>query len=271
MKKLLFFCLLPFFIIESEPPVRQEDPTEKYRNYKADESLIHDTYYEAQRYDKELPAHFKDTLEKFGFKEGDINFYTAVRTDQFVERIGNNLIILRPNFFFYLTPAEQSAYLGLKLVTLNQGERFDMWGSHQKLYKPESSKFYNDTTFITLLALGICLGIRNGNNIIEKAYAMWPYIKNATFSKEGAIVAAGAGICVAKRISELHEDFKRRFAIEKEVINRLGPEGLLSIREKQAHWGNNKSSWIGNKWNRVLSKLNLVYDAQTSLEKFKNK
>lgn len=54
-----------------------------------------------------------------------------------------------------------------------------------------------------------------------------------------------------------------------EVIDRLGAEGLLSIREKQTHWGTTKASWPVRKLYYLLGKLHLNYSPKANLEEIK--
>ena len=126
MKKFLITSLAFAIAINASEEPKPIDPTEQYRNKKANEAIIHDAYYEAEEYKEEIPVAWKEALEAFGFKHGDINFYTTVRINKFVERVGNSLVILCPNFFLYLTPEEQKAYIGLQLASFKQGIKNDV-------------------------------------------------------------------------------------------------------------------------------------------------
>jgi len=239
-----------------------QDPTQEYRNKKAYEAIIHDAYYEAQKYTDPIPDAWKEALEAFGYKEGDIEFYTAVRLNNFTERVGNMIVILRPNFFLYLTPAEQQAYIGLQLATLGQDVEFDVGCSHGTFYEFGLNKF--NTTSYTLTALGLLA--LYGKEIIGYA----PQVKNIVFSKGMGLI----GRCFAA--IKLHELFKARKGIKQfdeaqfEVIDKLGADGLLSIREKQVNWGKRKSLWIERKLNYLLGKLSLAYDPEANLELIKD-
>lgn len=264
MKKLLLSSLLVITALQaSEQPSEQPtDPTQKYRDVKAHEAIIHDAYYEAQKCTGELPAAWKEALNAFGFKEGDINFYTALRTNKFVERAGNNLIILRPNFSLYLTPEEQKAYIGLQLASLKQGVEFDVGGSHGTFYKPRITGFHKAT--VALTALGLVALYRN--QIIEKSMQWGPSLKNILFSKGGALVAGCFAVNEANRLLGMRDELKKLSEAQFEVIDKLGAEGLLSIRKKQVHWGYKNSSWLVNKWYYLLGKLSLAYAPEADLE-----
>lgn len=260
MKKVLLSNLLLMMALQAtEQPT---DPTQKYRDMKAHEAIIHDAYYEAQKYTDELPAAWKEALHAFGFKETDITFYTAVRTNKFVERAGNNLIILRPNFFLYLTPDEQKAYIGLQLASLRQGVEFDVGGSHGTFYKPKITGFHKTTFGLT--ALGLLALYRN--QIIEKWEQWGESFKNILFSKGTALIAGCFAVNWAKKLLNGQDELKKFNEAQFEVIDRLGADGLLSIRKKQVHWGYNNCYWLVNKWNYLLGKFSLIYNAEANLE-----
>ncbi len=212
-----------------------------------------------------MPASWRDTLSKFGFKEDDINFYTAVRTNKFTERVGNNIIILRPNFFLYLTDAEQSAYIGLKLASLQAGEEFDVGGSHETFYHPKISSFQKISLGLTALGL---LALYH-NPIKDKLKMAWPVCKNILLSKGAALVAGCVAANAARGLLNQHGEIKKLSAAQYAVIDKLGSEGILSIREKQVHWGYRNHSWVVNKWNYLLGKFSLVYNPENDLELIK--
>jgi len=269
---LLACCMLTTAISAAESSAQPADPTQQYRNKKAHEAVIHDAYYEAERYDKELPASWKNAIEKFGFKEDEIHFYTAVRTNTFVERIGNNIIILRPNFLLYATDAEQAAYIGLKLASLQAGEEFDFGGSHETFYRPKKSSFPLITGGVT--ALGLLALYRH--QAIGQVQAAWPFVKNIVFSKGAGLVAGCLAANGTKKLLEERERIKKLTATQYVVIDKLGPDGILSIREKQAHWTSRHRSWLKHplntlrsQWYYLLGRLSLKYSPEADLERIK--
>lgn len=271
-KMFLFLCFgLSSFAVASDAPAESADPTQEYRDKKAYEAIIHDAYYEAQRINYELPAPWKDALDKFGFKEDEIHFYTAVRMNRFTERVGNNIIILYPNFFLYLTDAEQAAYIGLQLATLQAGDEFDVGGSHETFYAPTPRYKWPLSSFEKMTAAVAAVGLLALYHcqIAEKVQVLWPSVKNTLFSKGGALVGGCLAANTINSIVKNRERIQKLTAAQYVVIDTLGPEGLLSIREKQAHWGRRKNSWLVNKCFYLLGKLSLVYNPETDLELIK--
>jgi len=263
MKKLLFLCITSSIIMVSAVPVN-EDPTQQYLDKKAVPAIIHDAYYEAALHDT-LPSSFKKALDAFGFKEDEIQFYTAVRMNKFVERVGNKLIILRPNFFLYLTEEEQAAYIGLQLASLRAGDDNDVGGSHTTFYKPRFSSFQKTGIGIAALALGALYH----NQLLEQSKHMWPLVKNIVFSKGTAVIATYLATNGIRETLHERNYIKQHMAAQNEVVDHLGAEGLLSIRTKQVHWAYNNHSWLINKWYRLLGTLDLVYNPETALERLK--
>ncbi len=260
MKRILVVCLIASIVYAKESEDK-EDATQKYRNKKAHEATIHDAYYEAKRYQGELPAAWKDTLTKFGYTQEEINFYTAVRMNKFTERVGNNIIILRPNFFLYLTDAEQAAYIGLKLASLQADEEFDVGGSHETFYKPKISEFQKWSVATVTLGLAALYH--------EQIAAKSKAIGSVIFSKGAALIAGVLAVNGTKKLLEEHEEIKKLRAAQCSVIDKIGPDGILSIREKQVHWGYRNHSWLVNKWYYVLGKLGLQYNPESDLEMIK--
>jgi hypothetical protein len=185
--------------------------------------------------------------------------------NKFVERVGHCIIILRPNFFLYLTDAEQAAYIGLKLSSLQAGEEFEVGGSHETFYYPKVSSY--KTWSAGAIALG--LAALYHSQLINKSKAWWPTISDVIFSKGAALVASVFAFNEAKWILEQREDIKKLTAAQFDVIDKLGPEGILSIREKQAHWGSLNDSWLFNKLFYLFGKLSLVYNPESDLERIK--
>lgn len=260
MKKLLMICLATS-IVYANTPEEKSDLTDKYRKKKAHEAIIHDAYYEAQKYDKELPEAWKNAVEKFGFKEADIKFWRAVRMNKFTEHVGDNIVFLWPNFLLYNTDKEQEAYVGLKLAALQAGEEFEVGGSHETFYNPKASSFQ-------AWSLGV-LGVGLAGLYHKQIAAWWPSVSKALFSKGFALIASVFAVNGARKLLEEREDIHKRREFQFAVIDKLGAEGLLSIREKQVEWGKTKASWIVRKVHYLLGKLSLVYNNEADLELIK--
>lgn len=250
---------------ESETP---EDPTEKYRNEKAYEAIIHDSYYEAEEYKEEIPQAWKEALEAFGYKEGDIKFYTAVRTNKFVERVGNILVILRPNFFLYCTPEEQKVYIGLQLASLQQDIEMDLGGSHETFCNTTRAELSFRQKTWGLTALGMIALYHKQLMAKTREYA--PTVKNILFSQGAALVAGCWLLNKAKELSKKHDEMKKFNEAQLMVVDKLGAEGLLSIREKQVNWGKQLAWWWQYQWYYILGKLELAYNPEASLELIQN-
>lgn len=266
MKKLFLSSLILVFAIHaSETPT---DPTAKYRNKKSYEAIIHDSYYEAERYKGEIPTAWKEALDAFGIKEEDINFWTAVRTDKFVERVGNNLIILRPNFFQYCTREEQKVYIGLQLASLQQDVEMDFEGSHEVFCNTtkRSLTFQQVTVGLTALALTALYG----KQAVQKSSEYAPLVKNALFSKAAALIGGCYLLNKANDLAKKRDKIKKFNDAQLIVVDKLGADGLLSIREKQVNWGKNNGWWIERKFHYLLGKLSLAYNPEANLELIKD-
>lgn len=272
MKKLLLSSLVFAFVIhaseEPENSAAPTDPTAEFRNKKSYKAIIHDSYYEAEEYKGEIPDAWKEALDAFGYKEGDINFWTAVRTDRFVERVGNNLIILRPNFFQYCTPEEQKVYIGLQLASLQQDIEMDFEGSHEVFCNTTKRKltFKHVTVGLTALALAALYG----KQVIQKSREYAPTVTNVLFSKAVALIGGCYALNKANELIKKREKIKKFSDAQLIVVDKLGAEGLLSIREKQVNWGKGNAWWIEHKWNYLMGKLSLAYSPEANLELIKD-
>lgn len=263
MKKLLIASLaFTIGVYASEEP-KPTDPTEKYRNKKAHEAIIHDSYYEAEKI-TDIPTAWKEAEQAFGYKEGDIEYYRAVRTNKFVERVGNKLIILWPNFQLYATPEEQKVYVGLQLASLQQDVEMDLGGSHETFCntKKASISFKQKTIGLTALAL---VGLYH-KQIAEQTHKWAPTVKNILFSKAAGLIAGCWVVNNAKDLLKKHEEIEKFNQAQLMVIDKLGAPGLVSIREKQVNWGKQNAWWFQRKWYYMLGKLSLAYNPEANLE-----
>lgn len=250
------------------PAKAPADPTEEYRNKKAYEVIIHDSFYEAEKYKGEIPTAWKEALNAFGYKEDDIEFYTAVRTDNFVERVGNKLVILRPNFFLYCTPEEQKVYVGLRLASLRQGVEYDYGGSHETFCNTKKASISFRQKTMAATALGLMALYHK--QFMAKTRQLMPTVKNVLFSHGAALVAGCWLLNKAKELVKKHDEIKQFNEAQLMVVDKLGAEGLISIREKQVNWSNDMAWWWQRKWYYALGKLALGYDSEASLELIQN-
>ena len=184
MKRLLLICFA--FTFAAQATDLPTDPTEKYRNKKAHEAIIHDAYYEAEKI-TDVPAAWREAEKAFGYKEGDIEYYRAVRTNKFVERVGNKLIILWPNFQMYATPEEQKVYIGLQLASLQQDVEMDLGGSHETFCNSKIASISFRKKTIAATAVGL-LALYH-KQIVEQSRKWAPTVKNVMFSPGMALVA----------------------------------------------------------------------------------
>lgn len=270
MKKLFLGGLILTMSLHASEKAAEtkEDPTEKYRNKKAHEAIIHDSYYEAQKYTDEIPISWKEALEAFGYKDGDIEFYTAVRTNKFVERVGNKLVILRPNFFLYCTPEEQKVYIGLQLASLQQDVEMDLGGSHETFCNTKRAEISFRQKTIGLTALGL-LALYH-KPIIEKMRELAPALETYVFSKGAALIAGCWLLNKGNELIKEHDKIHKFNEAQLTVVDKLGADGLLSIRQKQVSWSKNNNWWWKNRWYYLLGKLELVYNPEANLELIQN-
>lgn len=271
MKRLLLSSmLLAMAIIASEPNdhAQKQDPTAKYRNKKAHEAIIHDAYYEAQKFSDEIPVSWKEALEAFGYKEGDIEFYTAVRTNKFVERVGNKLVLLRPNFFLYCTPEEQKVYIATQLASLQQDVEMDLGGSHETFCNTKKAELSFRQKAMGVTGLGL-LALYH-KQFLNQAHQYGPTVKNLLFSQAAALIAGCWLVIKGNEIIKEHHKIHKSNEAELIVVDKLGAEGLLSIREKQVNWSKNNAWWWQHKWYYLLGKLELAYNPEANLERIKD-
>ena len=241
---------------------QQEDPTQKYRATKAHEAVIYDKFKEAQPYTQELPEHFKKTIADFGFKEDEIKFYTAVRMNRFVKKAGNNIVILRPNFFLYLTPEEQSVEIACRLAQIKAGDNYEVGGKNnpEKALLADLKKYSIGAT-----ALGLALLYRK--DLSAQAQLYWPTIQKILLSKGAALVAGCLTLNGLAKMLYKQNKNRNYLQYEKDVIDHCGPQGLLAVREKQVGWGKRNASWLAYQWGMLKGKLFLTMMPEVELER----
>ena len=124
MKKTLFMLsLLTCAIIhaEEEQPNPMKQTFETFRDVKAFQAIVHDTYQEAMPMEN-VPEAYTNAVKKMGLSPDEVKFYTAVRMDHFAEKAGNCVVLLRPNFFLYLTEEEQVTTIAVQLSRIKAGD-----------------------------------------------------------------------------------------------------------------------------------------------------
>ncbi len=266
MKKRLLFSIIfitASIIADEQKPV---DATEKYRTMRAHEVILHDEYDEVMPLEGELPQAYKDAIKKSGLDEKDIHFYTAISKpwrpiNVFVQKVGNNIVILRPNFFIYLTEKEQAAYIAIRLAEIANN------------YNPEL-KFPKNKKLSTLKKVsmglaGLALVAAYRNQLLELAQRALPIVKDVVFSKAGAIVGSCAAINgIAYGLHERNK-IQTYLKHELESIDNIGAEGLISAREKQVGWGKRNASWVSYQWHKLLARLDLEMMPEVDLEHIK--
>lgn len=277
MKKLFLYAIVfsGLSLYAQNPP--EEDATQQYRDKKADLAIIHDAYYEAEQYDtNKLPATVKDAIHKFGFKENEIHFYTATRMNRFAEKVGNNIILLKPNFFLYLTDNEQADYIALQLAAIKAGHEDPLGGSHGTFSKSIFTPLQKKTFAATVGTTSLILGALHYKELFSAARLVWPpiksglsYTKNALYTKEAALIGACAAINAAVYLTQKRNKIKEIVEAEYSVIDHTGGQSLISAREKQVHWAYNNHSWLSNKWNKFLGYFYLEYNPESDLERLK--
>lgn len=272
MKRLLLSSMFLAMALNATQSSDQEqhpvDPTTKYRNKKAHEAIIHDAYYEAEKFKDEIPVAWKEALKAFGYKEDDIEFYTAVRTNEFVERIGNKLVLLRPNFFLYCTQEEQKVYIAMQLASLQQDVEMDLGGSHGTFCNSTRDEITFRNATIGLTALGLIAFYHK--QLLDASRTYGTTVKNVILSPAVGLVAGCLLINEARCLAEKHDKLEKFKEAQLTVVDKIGAEGLLSIREKQAHWSKNKSWWWKRKWYYLLGKLSLAHNSEVNLEQIQD-
>lgn len=259
MKKLFLGAFLIIPTIFAMDAQKSPDQTEKYRKTKAHEAIIHDTYKEAVPFDQELPPAYKDTLKKFGLSEKDVHFYTAVRMNRFVKKVGNNIVLLRPNFFLYLTEQEQAAVIGYQLARIKAGDNRELDGKKHNPNKTTLSQFRKAS-----IAIGSVLLAGLYHQEIIKSL---PYIKNALCSKAAMVISGFLAANIFAKALYKHTKLKREFAYELASIDVLGAQDMIRMKERQIVWGKNNSSWIRYQWDKFLGRLYLAGNPEASLER----
>ncbi len=249
-----------------EPAQAQEkkvDNTDQYRRKKAWEAIIYDTYEEAMPYDKKLPEAYKKVIEQFGFTEKDVNFYTAVRMDWFVDKVGNNIMLLRPNFFLYLTEEEQASHIAIQLERIRAGDNSELDGKENP-NKQCAKKFTKAVNIATAVAL---VGLYH-KEIMKGLNDAWPHVKHHLFSKVGMLIAGcAAANFLAWKAYDIAEQ-KHYEQHEFVTLDTIGADDWIAVKEKQVEWGKQNSGWL-YPWYKLLGKLYLGYNAAVKLERYK--
>jgi len=103
-----------------------DDPTAMYAQQKSWVAIVHDSYGEVMPFEGELPEEYKNALTVFGLAEDAVQFHTATRMKRFVNGEGNQLVLLRPNFFNLMSRAEQVAEIAPHLERIRRKDPTDI-------------------------------------------------------------------------------------------------------------------------------------------------
>lgn len=268
MKRFLLIACITMNIFGHDQ--NQSDQTEKYRTMKAHEAIIYDTYQEAIPFEGEIPQAWQDAIIKFGLDLNDIHFYTAVRMNRFVEKVGNNIILLRPNFFLYLTEQEQAAYIGIQLARIKDGDNKELGGKHDPK-KQFTKRFQKVSAFLTVL-LFVAIYRKELKTDLSN---LWDYIrftglplaKDILLSPAGMLASAFLAYNGLAKVFAKQEELKDFLKYEFDCVDTLGAEGLVAARERQVGWGKRNASWISYQWHKLLAQFYLEMMPEVELER----
>lgn len=239
------------------------DKTYAYKNTKAHEAIIHDTYDEAMKLE-DVPHAYIDLVKKFDLDPQEISFYTAVRMNRFVEKVGNNIILLHPNFFLYLTEQEQLAYIAIQLARIKAGDNPELGGKHDPAKR--TIKHVKDCS---VAAIGLFLAGMYHQEIMQAVQEYWPAVKEVIFSKTGAVIGGIIILNALLRTQYERGKLKTFLQHQLESIDVIGADGLISAREKQVNWDKNNASWIQYQWHKLKGALFLDLNPEVDLERIK--
>lgn len=271
MKKLtLILSLITYIVLSAEEPANTtiKQSSEDYRTKKAYEAIIYDTYQEAIPINR---SHWTDACKKIveqaGLALDDVNFYTAVRMNRFIEKVGNNIIILRPNFFLYLTEEEQAACMAVQLSRIKAGDVSEV--NHI------AEKKLSQLDTIAQTAIGSALAFHYRDALYDAAVASMPYLQTGLehaqdllLSKTGAVIGACVIASISAHIMHTRAELASLTEHELTVIDKIGPDGLVNLRERQVGWGKNNFSWLRYQWYVLLGTLGLTENPQTQLQQY---
>lgn len=269
MKKLFVFCLMAFVL----PALGEESASSYKQDYlkeKAWEARIYDDYREAMPFKEPLPLFIQKLLEKFELSEKDVRFYTATKMDHFVEKMGNNVIMLRPNFFLYLNEEQQATEIVNQLARIKAGDKTEI--AAYDLPKKYLNNFKIGTSVLGVLG---CAGICYKDVIAIYKEHLPALKKGLTKVQEGPLLKAAAligGYFAANKIADvLYSRAKNKKAEEYEfaaldIIQ--GKKEWREVKEKQKAWQKKNLSWIGYRWNKLKAAFHLSFDAETAMNRY---
>jgi hypothetical protein len=228
---------------------------------KATEAIIYDTYSEAMPL-LELPPEYKKLLSLYGFGPNDVQFYTAVRMNHFAESVRNSIVLLRPNFFIYLSEQEQLAVIATQLENIRSSG-----SSESELYNAATQKFQEVTAAVTT-ATALALLVAYGGTLFRLIKSAAPVARDIVTSTPGLIIGMALAILLTNKAIYTSAAYERKLQNELAVLSKIGPGGLISLREKQVIWGKNNFSWLTYQWYKLLGKLYLAESAEAQLERY---
>ncbi len=250
---------------EEEQSNSMKQTFETYRNTKAFEAIVHDTYQEAVPMEN-IPEAYTNAVKKMGLSPDEVKFYTAIRMDHFVEKAGNCVVLLRPNFFLYLTEEEQVSTIAVQLSRIKAGDLSEI-----PTENPDTQNL-NTLNQASLVACAGALALYSRNAIMSAL----PHMRNFATSKAGMFVGL---VGLANLVAYTHYKQKETDLLTKHelnVIDTMGPEELIKLRERQTHWIKLNNPWTYPIYQflgkfpvyKSLGKLDLLEMPDAQLEKY---
>lgn len=264
MKKIAGLLFLVSTLCAQDAQEVQEDKTQQYKDKKAHEAIIHDTYDEAMKLEN-VPQAYTDLVKQFGLDPDEIIFYTAVRMNRFVEKVGNFIVLLHPNFFLYLTEQEQLAYIAIQLAHIKAGDNTELGGKHDP--EKRTVKGVQDCSLAMLAAF---IAGMHYQDISGAAQEWWPTIQKFVYSKTGAVIIGLLVLNALLKGRYTQHTLKRFLQRELESVDVMGAQGLISAREKQVHWGKRNASWLEYQWSKLKGLLFLDMNPEVELGRIKD-
>ena len=277
MKKTIFSLslLTCITIFADENPMKQTFET--YRNTKAFEAIVYDNYQETQPMEH-VPEAYTNAVKKMGLSPAEVKFYTAIRMDRFVEKVGNCIVILRPNFFLYLTEEEQVAHIAVQLARIKDGDLSELPHFQKSTYKSEYDKpaaLVKKIDMASKIAIAGALGCCYRTELYNAAMASLPYVekglgyaRDLICSKTGAFIGACTLANIIARMRYTQNKVKELTKYELATIDAIGADGLIKTRERQVNWGKINCPWT-YQWYVLMGKLGLEDCPEVQLESYR--
>lgn len=236
-------------------------PEQNYRSDKAYEAIIHDDFNEAKPY-TELSNSLQKLIKDFGLELDDVKFYTATRMNRFVDKVGNNIMLLFPNFFLYLSEEEQLAEIAIQLYRIKNNDyreipKFNENRAWYKAFKKNSA-----------LVAGGLLACMYRNELLHYGSSAVAYLKDFLKTPGGCVAGLyGISNLVAKILYTQNERAAAR-AAEFGTLDIIGAQSWKEIKKKQIEWGKRKSGWFVYQCYKILGLLDMCYLPEIELQRY---